>query len=278
MKTASARALFARIDRAEASSWERGLDDLARAQPHAAVETRVLSRGSARAFITERTHIPMFNRVLAMTPDDLPHLPEILALFAERAIPPRFDLCPVSGGREVAEVLSLHGLANSDGDFHKRRLFVAPSDVEAAEENVEVRALSRELVPSWLAIDEAVWPGARGDRRAKLEATFEAPRFRRFLAFIDGVPVALGRLEIIDGVAMLNGAGTIPERRRRGCQRSLTSRRVRAAQSLGCDVITSLVTPGSRSEKNLTGSGLVEQADREIWQRPDWAVHAFYRG
>lgn len=278
MTTPSPRAaLLARIDRAEASSWERGLHDVARALPEAPVETRVLACGLARAFITESTHVPMFNRVLAMTPDDLPHLEHILAFFAEHTIPPRFDLCPESGGDEVASALFEHGLSESPGDFHKRRLFVAPGEVEVGEEIVEVRPLTRDLFPSWLAIDEAVWPGKRGDRRAKLEATFGSPRYRRFLAFIDGEPVALGRLEIIDGVAMLNGAGTIPERRTRGCQRSLTTRRVRVAKSLGCDVITALVTPGSRSEKNLIGSGLVRQADREIWQWSDWALHSFYR-
>jgi hypothetical protein len=271
-------ALFARIDRAEATSWCNGLRDFARAAPDADVETVTLERGGCYAFANQQTNEPMFNRVLAFTESALPSLDEILDWYAAQGIPARFDLCPHAASSEVTNALTARGLVANPGEFYRRRLWASPGDITppVVPSEIVIEELCEKYVPSWLAVDEAVWPGKRGDREAKLRAVLGAPRFRRFLAFIDDTAVALARLEVIDGVAVLNGAGTLVEYRLRGCQSALTSRRIRFAQGLGCDAITSLVHAGSQSEKNLRRSGLTNRADRDVWMPPDWKQHAFY--
>ncbi len=295
--------LLLRIDRAEASSWEHGIEAMLRAQPGHARESHVLACGATRAFATPDTHVPMFNRVLGLTASDLGHLDAILAFYATHQIPARFDLCTQTCSNAVRAALTARGFEPSAGEFHSRRLWALPEEITPPPETVEVRRLTRDTIDTWLAIDEVVWPGARGDRRARLLATLDAPRFHRFLAHVDvgfdadvaatqpppaqrggaspegsraRPAVALGRLEIVDRVALCNGAGTLPAHRRKGCQASLISRRLRVAQEVGCDVITALVTPGSSSDRNLQRCGLHRHADREVWQLPRWHAHPFY--
>jgi hypothetical protein len=226
-------------------------------------DTEVAAFGKALAFATPgRTS--MFSRVLCMT--DAARLGDVLTWYQARAVTPRFELCPHNAEPGLREALTARGFVHSSAAPYRRRLYALLTDIVESEETVEVRRVTPEDFETWLAIDEALFPG--GDprvRRAQILATFEAPRMQRFIAYVDGKPAALGRAEILDGVAMLNGAGTLEACRRRGCQRSLTARRLRVLRELGCDLVTCLVQPGSDSERNVRRAGLTRHSDREPW-------------
>jgi len=76
-----------------------------------------------------------------------------------------------------------------------------------------------------------------------------------FLAELDGEPIATAALSIVEGVAHLAGASTIPSGRNRGAQLALLDRRLRHAAAQGCDVALMGALPGSGSQRNAERNG-----------------------
>lgn len=87
-----------------------------------------------------------------------------------------------------------------------------------------------------------------------------------FFAELEGRPVATGALGIVDGVALLAGASTIPEARRRGAQRALLDYRLRYAAGHGCSVAMMCALPGSSSQRNAEREGFRIAYTRIKWQ------------
>lgn len=76
-----------------------------------------------------------------------------------------------------------------------------------------------------------------------------------FLAELDGAAIGTGGLTIHKGVALLAGASTVPEGRRRGAQKALLEARLRFAVEQGCDVAMMCALPGSTSQRNAERQG-----------------------
>ena len=88
-----------------------------------------------------------------------------------------------------------------------------------------------------------------------------------FMAELDGRPVATGSLSISDGVALLAGASTVPEGRRRGAQLALLDARLRHAAERGCDLALMGALPGSASQRNAERQGFRIAYTRAKWGR-----------
>jgi predicted acetyltransferase len=86
------------------------------------------------------------------------------------------------------------------------------------------------------------------------------------MAELDGKPVATGAMSINDGVALLAGASTIPEARRRGAQLALLYSRLRYAAEQGCDIAMMCALPGSASQRNAERQGFRIAYTRIKWQ------------
>jgi GNAT superfamily N-acetyltransferase len=86
-----------------------------------------------------------------------------------------------------------------------------------------------------------------------------------FLAEIDGVAAATGSLIIHDGVALLAGASTVPEWRRRGAQRALLGARLDYAARAGCQLAMMCAEPGSGSQRNAERNGFRIAYTRIKW-------------
>lgn len=87
-----------------------------------------------------------------------------------------------------------------------------------------------------------------------------------FLATHNAKPIATGMMTIHDGVALLAGASTIPEARRRGAQLALLEYRLRYAASQGCDIAMIATLPGSASQRNAERHGFRIAYTRIKWQ------------
>ena len=87
-------------------------------------------------------------------------------------------------------------------------------------------------------------------------------------AVLDGAMVAAGVLCIHDGVALLAGASTRPEWRRRGAQTALLAARLRLARRAGCDLAMLCARPGSDSHRNAERRGFMVAYTRIKWHRP----------
>ncbi|MBK7707693.1 MAG: GNAT family N-acetyltransferase [Acidobacteria bacterium] len=86
-----------------------------------------------------------------------------------------------------------------------------------------------------------------------------------FLAELDGVPISTGMLFIYDGVAILAGASTVPEGRRKGAQSALLEARLRFAVENGCTIATMGALPGSQSQRNAEKNGFRVAYTRTKW-------------
>jgi hypothetical protein len=86
-----------------------------------------------------------------------------------------------------------------------------------------------------------------------------------FLAELDGQPIATGALCIHKGVALLAGASTIPEARRRGAQLALLDSRLSYAAEHGCDLAMMCAAPGSSSQRNAERQGFRIAYTRIKW-------------
>lgn len=87
-----------------------------------------------------------------------------------------------------------------------------------------------------------------------------------FVAALDGIPIATGALTLAKPVALLAGASTIPEFRRRGAQLALLDVRLRYAASAGCELAMMCAAPGSRSQRNAERHGFRIAYTRVKWQ------------
>ena len=88
-----------------------------------------------------------------------------------------------------------------------------------------------------------------------------------FLAELDGRAVATGALSICEGVALLAGASTVPEARRRGAQLALLDARLSYAAAQGCDLAMMCAQPGSASQRNAERQGFRVAYTRVKWHR-----------
>src|SRR5262249_34865127 len=76
------------------------------------------------------------------------------------------------------------------------------------------------------------------------------------LALVDGVPAGGASLCMHDGVAVVNGASTLPEYRRRGIHSALLRARLEMASSEGCDLaMTNTAPAGGASQRNAERHG-----------------------
>ena len=96
----------------------------------------------------------------------------------------------------------------------------------------------------------------------------------RFLARREGVPAGGASLRLGEGVALLCGAATLPEHRRRGVQGALLAERLRLAAAAGCDVAVVTTAPGSKSQENVQRQGFALLFARAVLVRPPEAIAA----
>ena len=88
----------------------------------------------------------------------------------------------------------------------------------------------------------------------------------RFLADLNGAPIAAGLLSVRENIALLAGASTIPEGRRRGAQLALLDARLRYAASLVCTIAMMCALPGSGSQRNAERHGFRVAYTRFKWR------------
>lgn len=77
----------------------------------------------------------------------------------------------------------------------------------------------------------------------------------RYIARREGTIAGGGSMQVSGNVALLCGASTLPEHRRRGVQTALLAERLRFASERGCDLAVVTTEPGSKSQANVQRVG-----------------------
>lgn len=123
----------------------------------------------------------------------------------------------------------------------------------------------------WAKTAAAGWSDTPGIEEFMLDfgaVTSRAHGVHCFLAGIEGEIVGAAAFAQHEGVALLAGASTRPEWRRRGVQGALLDARLRYAVEQGCDLAMVVAQPGSTSQLNAERHGFRIAYTRIKWERP----------
>ncbi|MDX2004122.1 MAG: GNAT family N-acetyltransferase [Meiothermus sp.] len=169
--------------------------------------------------------------------------------FARLGLPLRLSFCPLGLARNLERLGRRGYRAVSFMNLYVQPL--APLEVRPPE-GVEIRR-ARSL-EEWLLASRNAWgEGGAGDLFQRV--ALERPEAQSFVAVADGRPVAVAALRVREGVAFLNGTGTMPQYRGRGIQRALVQARLALAHRAGCELAVVAAVPGGQSAHNLERFG-----------------------
>jgi hypothetical protein len=258
--------LVARLVRAERAVVVDWLGAMA-ALPGNPLRAEVVEVGNATACICAGIPAEIWNRVFGLTEADRDRIPDLARLYRDRGVAPLFDLAPHGvrpfyEGPNVLAALAENGFYQAA--FHQM-LYGRPEPGPAPEAwGIEVREVGPEAADDFSRVYETVWRGA-----AAIRVLLGHPRFRCYLAYVDGEAAALGVLHVHEGAASMANGLTDPRFRNRGCQTVLLHRRIADAAALGCDLLVSQCRPGSQSERNQLRAGFTI-AGTKVW----WAARS----
>jgi hypothetical protein len=140
----------------------------------------------------------------------------------------------------------------------------------SANARVVVRAVGDDEHDRWARTGAEGWshlPELTGFMHELATVNAKRRNHVSFIAEIDGQPIAAGGLALIDGVALLAGASTIPSARKQGAQRALLEARLHHAATHGCDIAMMGAAPGSDSQRNAERQGFRIAYTRVKWRR-----------
>ena len=179
-------------------------------------------------------------------------------------------------------------VALSERGYHVHgyeNVLARPLDSDLAGEDVQgltIERLRKEDERTWLDIAVAAFTnldgtGSTADDSSQIAAMEDvmadflaSPGLTPYLARLDGRPVGSGSLCLTGDIALLAGAGTLPDARGRGVQKALLRRRLADARAAGADLAMVVTAPGTRSQENVMRRGFVLLYTRIIFvKRPD---------
>ncbi|MCB9378320.1 MAG: GNAT family N-acetyltransferase [Holophagales bacterium] len=254
--------LVARIERAEARTMADGAAAARAREP--AAEALALGGGYA----TWAAPGSPLNKVVGLGFGPTPTEAEIEAMerfCAERETPVRVELATLAeegqAARFTARGYQLAGFENVLG------LPIDGASPLRIADGVEVEAIGPEQGAVWLDVvvrgfaapdDQGVASDEQFPREV-LEQAIDGftgmPGFRRYLARLRGELAGGASMRLVDGIAQLSGAATLPAHRRRGVQTSLLAARLATAREAGCDLAIVTTQPGSKSQENVQRMG-----------------------
>jgi GNAT superfamily N-acetyltransferase len=194
----------------------------------------------------------------------------IEAFFTQRGAPIYHEVSPLAD-EKLPALLTARGYQ----PFEFTSVLYRPIDgaglaaVTPAAPAVTVRSVGESDVEIFARTSAAGWSHAGIEefilQMARVNAASEGVSL--FLAEADGRPIATAAVSLVDGVAHLAGAATIPEGRHRGAQLALLDHRLRYAAAHGCDIALIGALPGSGSQRNAERNGFRIAYTRIKWRR-----------
>jgi len=190
--------------------------------------------------------------------------------FVGRGAPVHHEVSPLAGV-ELMAALAERGYRPIElSSILYRPIYRGLKLGRAVNERIGVRRLDPAEHKTWVATAAEGWREA-GDFTALMQEVIdvfaESEGWTPFLAELAGQPIAAGALSMIEGVALLAGASTIPAARKQGAQLALLEARLRYAAELGCDLAMMGANPGSGSQRNAERHGFRIAYTRVKWQK-----------
>ncbi|MDZ7639055.1 MAG: hypothetical protein U5J83_12545 [Bryobacterales bacterium] len=274
-------ALARRLERAEGVGGWRFVEARSRLRPDGGFASREIGGAMAMFDGTESPITQSFGLgVLSHGSDE--ELAELEAFFAERGAAVNHEVSPLAGVDlharlcrrryvpvEFTSVLiqELHGARAACGEDAPETGSGSPG----TDSMVRVRQIAAGEERVWAETSARGWAEDHpqlvdflhdiGEVMASTEGTW------CLLAEVDGQPAGVASLRCDAGVALFNGASTVPALRRRGVQRALLAARLRLAAEQQCDLAMMCAQPGSTSQRNAERQGFRIVYTRVKWHR-----------
>lgn len=190
--------------------------------------------------------------------------------FAELGAPVFHEVCPLADPSAL-EILNARGYE----PFEFTSVMFRPLDRETTvigplNPELRVRTIGPDEVEHWATTSARGWSEQPG--LGEFMLTFGRVSAHKtsgasFLAELAGEAIATAGMSTHAGVALLAGASTVPEGRRRGAQNALLAARLRYAAEKGCDLAMMCALPGSPSQRNAERQGFRIAYTRLKWRR-----------
>jgi GNAT superfamily N-acetyltransferase len=185
--------------------------------------------------------------------------------FDEHQAPVMLEICPLVGV-EALQLLCQRGYR----PIEISSVLMRPLENLPAPP-VNVRLIGTEEFELWTRVSAGAWL----HEHPELESFFvESGRLfaqrdgsANFLAETGGQPAATGSLFLHGDVALLAGASTLPEWRRRGLQADLLAARLHHAAGQGASLAMMVAEAGSQSQRNAQRRGFHIAYTRLKWRR-----------
>ncbi|MDY7101590.1 MAG: hypothetical protein S0880_10420 [Actinomycetota bacterium] len=263
------------LDRAEARAWR------IREERAGGMGINVRDFGGPVGFVSALHPVPEANRVLGLTEDDAGAVADVVAWFAEQNVPPRIDLAEPSSSPRLEAALRDAGLEPMTDGGASVVMTGRPRRYAPPPEPKRVRRVAGDDVDRYLALQARIEPIGE-DEQVRREivalATQQLTGVHRYVAMVDGDPVAWAEAHMIDGTLYLTGAATVPAHRGVGCHSTLVRVRILAGIAEGSRQAVAAVPAGSTAQRNMERAGLEVAYTRRAWMPPQWAVTPFYSG
>jgi hypothetical protein len=200
----------------------------------------------------------------AVTPEGL-H--PIEAFFSERGADVMHEVSPLAGVATSA-LLAERGYRPHE----LSSVLVQPLDrsLDAPAAN-GLRARTTESADrdAWIETSILGWsadPTYADIMRAMATSAFANPAMLHFVVEREDAPIATASMAIVDDIAMLAGASTIPAGRGLGAQALLLAARLGEARRRGCTLAMMVTEPGSTSQRNAERRGFRVAYTRTKWR------------
>ena len=216
-----------------------------------------------------RPRLPMFNRVLGLSPTDAKQIDAILRHYKSAGCEPHFELSPDAIVPDLIGDLVGHGFEPSDAISYMVTAPGAQAPKLAAADKPTISRWQaddadrfRELLGrSGVTCEDSVW-----ERRRQ---HYCSETFRVFVAEIEGEPCSWATLYADDDsrAAYLANAYTIPEFRGRRCHLALLEARLADARDLGLRAAYTDAIPDTPSARNCRRAGFSPSTTLTLWHR-----------
>lgn len=219
--------------------------------------------GVTAAATPRRPELDFMNRVHGLAFAGTRVLEEVLSFYRSLGLRPWVELPP--GAEGVAARLAEAGAVPVDS---VAVLFGTPRSLPPPP-TVEVRRIGREDAHRFAELlleGHGVPADARAVDAPGIATTGSRDDIGFYAAIVGGREAAAGVLALHDRVGYLANASTLPAFRRRGCQTALVARRIADAAALACDLVASLTSFGSASQRTLERAGLRIAYTKTVWR------------
>jgi ribosomal protein S18 acetylase RimI-like enzyme len=218
--------------------------------------------GVTAAATVSRPELDFMNRVHGLAFAEPRVLEEVLSFYRSLELRPWVELPP--GAEGVAAGLAEAGARPVDS---VAVLFGTPRSLPPPP-TVEVRRIGEDAHRSaeLLLEGHGVPAEARALDAPGIATTASRDDIGFYAATVDGREAAVGVLALHDRIGYLANASTLPAFRRRGCHSALVARRITDADAMSCDLVASLTSFASASQRTLERAGLRIAYTRTVWR------------